>query len=448
MVDFAQSPATPKSNKHTFTMSDLEKLKFPCLDVSGENYIVWALEASNYLCADGLGYTIEDGFTLPSGTAQNDLGKQKDAAKAVCLLLRHVHKDLKFNYLEERNPSAIWSSLKLRFDTDRKQAILPLLNDEWNKLCFYNFKSVTEYASKLYSIASELSWCGRKLSESEKIDKTLTTFNPAERILSTQYRRMNHDTFDKLVAALLLDEKHGLLLQRNHDERRLPANTPGPNQRTPEVNYGDADRRNGRGGKGRFSRGGKKPWQRNKRNQRWNNGSRRQFSGGKGKYKGKYDHRSNSSNTCNKCGMSGHFTNDCRTNAFHCKLYQESKRQRKDKTEHNRGKSSPSRKVSFMTDFSDDSDSESHCVEIYSSETDAGSAHCLIDSGTTHAILNDARFFVNLESTRAPRRIKTLGGDIAIARGSGRAQVRLPKGTVIDIDHAIYAPSATLFLQL
>jgi hypothetical protein len=35
---------------------------------------------------------------------------------------------------------------------------------------------------------------------------------------------MNHDTFDKLVATLLLDEKHGLLLQQNHDERRLPSN--------------------------------------------------------------------------------------------------------------------------------------------------------------------------------------------------------------------------------
>jgi hypothetical protein len=31
---------------------------------------------------------------------------------------------------------------------------------------------------------------------------------------------MNHETFDKFIATLLLDEKRGLLLQRNRYERR------------------------------------------------------------------------------------------------------------------------------------------------------------------------------------------------------------------------------------
>src|SRR5690349_2494545 len=138
--------------------------------------------------------------------------------------------------------------------------MLPLLNDEWNKLCFYNFKTVTEYATKLYSITSELSWCGLKLSESDKIEKTRTTFNPAERILSTQYQRMSHGTFDKLVAALLLDEKYGLLLQRNRHERRLPSNPPDQRQGTPEVHYGDAGNR-GRSGKSKSN--GKRRWKQN-----------------------------------------------------------------------------------------------------------------------------------------------------------------------------------------
>lgn len=57
-----------------------------------------------------------------------------------------------------------------------------------------------------------------------------------------QYRRMNHDTFDKLVAALLIDEKYGLLLQGNHDERRLSRNPPGLPQGTPEANFGGTGR--------------------------------------------------------------------------------------------------------------------------------------------------------------------------------------------------------------
>ncbi|KAJ0400012.1 hypothetical protein ATCC90586_008118 [Pythium insidiosum] len=50
--------------------------------------------------------------------------------------------------------------------------------------------------------------CTGKMSEAEKIEKTLSTFSPAERILAAQHRKANFETSDKLVAALLLDKKH------------------------------------------------------------------------------------------------------------------------------------------------------------------------------------------------------------------------------------------------
>lgn len=415
-------------------MSDLEKLKFPALDVGGTNYIVWALEANNYLCADGIGNTVDENFELPFGSGAQDETMRKNAARAVCLLLRHLHKDLKMNYLEERNPAVIWKSLRLRFDTDRKQAMLPLLNDEWNKLCFYNFKTVTEYATKLYSITSELSWCGRKLSDADKIEKTLSTFNPAERILATQYRRMNHDTFDKLVAVLLLDEKHGLLLQRNHDERRLPGNPPGQTQGTPEVNYGDSGNRS-HGGKSKFKpfRGSKKEWKQH-------GGKSHRRVGGKGKVHGGRTSKS-PRGSCHKCGLEGHWANNCRTPAFHCKLFQQSKLQStQDKS---KTSSPPERKVAFMTDFSDDDDAESHCIESFSNMTIEDEAHCLIDCATTHVILTDKRFFISLDESNTPSNIKTVGGVVSIARGSGHARVVLPNGTSIDIEKAIYAPESS-----
>jgi hypothetical protein len=218
-------------------MSNLEKLKFPPLEIGGSNYIVWALEARHHLCANGLDGSVEDDFVLPEKSDPNEQAIRQKASKAVCLLLRHVHPDLKSNYLEENNPAVIWKSLKHRFSTDRKQTMLPLLNDEWNKLCFYNFKTVTEYSTALYKIVTELSWCGKKISDAEKIEKTLSTFNPAERILSMQHRNANYETFDRLVAALLLEEKQGLLLQRNHDERPVPGNAASA-AKPAEANYG------------------------------------------------------------------------------------------------------------------------------------------------------------------------------------------------------------------
>jgi hypothetical protein len=111
-------------------MANLEKLKFPALEIGGGNFIVWSLELMNNLCAEGISETVEENFVLPTGSTARDVTIRKDAARAVCMILRHLHQDLKFNYLEERNPAVVWTSLRLRFDTDRKQAMLPLLNDE------------------------------------------------------------------------------------------------------------------------------------------------------------------------------------------------------------------------------------------------------------------------------------------------------------------------------
>ena len=179
-------------------MSSLEKLKFPALLISGTNYVIWALEAYNYLVAEGLDETIHPDFELTEGNTKSDQTIRSKSAKAICLLLRHLQQDLKANYLGEKNPKVVWESLKLRFDTDRKQSLLPLLVDEWNKLCFYNYKTVTEYSTTVYRITTELNWCGKKIDDAEKIEKTLSTFNPAERILSMQHRQANYQIFDKL----------------------------------------------------------------------------------------------------------------------------------------------------------------------------------------------------------------------------------------------------------
>ena len=106
-------------------------------------------------------------------------------------------------------------------------------------------------------------------------------------------------------------------------------------------------------------------------------------------------------------------------------------------------KKSTDAKASFMNDYSDDSGTESNLVESYSNMDIDGASHCLIDSGTTHVILTDKRFFTNIDASSAPRSVKTLGGTVSIAEGAGKAQVVLPNGTVIAIEKAIYAPKAS-----
>jgi len=107
-------------------------------------------------------------------------------------------------------------------------------------------------------------------------------------------------------------------------------------------------------------------------------------------------------------------------------------------------KKTPGRRATFMTDFSDDSDGETHCVEVYGSTADEDEKTlCLVDCATTHVILKDRRFFKNIDSTLAPSNIKTIGGRTSIARGAGQAEVSLPNGTIIKIDHAIYAPMSS-----
>lgn len=67
---------------------------------------------------------------------------------------------------------------------------------------------------------------------------------------------------------------------------------------------------------------------------------------------------------------------------------------------------------------------------------------CIIDSGTTHTILRDRRLFESINTAQTTE-IRTIGNSVSIIEGHGPARLRLPRGTVLQIQHAIYAPNAT-----
>lgn len=62
-------------------MSNLAKLEFVALDITGKNYLSWVLDAEIHLDAKGLGDTIKE----------DNQSSNQDMAKAMIFLRHHLH---------------------------------------------------------------------------------------------------------------------------------------------------------------------------------------------------------------------------------------------------------------------------------------------------------------------------------------------------------------------
>ena len=131
-----------------------------------------------------------------------------DEAKYATLhfLRHHLHPDLKNEYMMEENPRTLWVALKERYD-QQKAIILPEARREWSLLRLMDFKSVAEYDSAIHKICSKLLFCDQLVNDEEKIEKTLSTFLPSNRLLQQQYRRHNYAKYSDLIYDLLQVEK-------------------------------------------------------------------------------------------------------------------------------------------------------------------------------------------------------------------------------------------------
>lgn len=75
-------------------MANLTKLDFHALDISGNNFMSWALDAEMHLEAQNLGSAIkEDGDATP-----------QNKVKAMIFLRHHLHQRLKDEYLTVKDP--------------------------------------------------------------------------------------------------------------------------------------------------------------------------------------------------------------------------------------------------------------------------------------------------------------------------------------------------------
>ncbi|XP_020271965.1 uncharacterized protein LOC109847131 [Asparagus officinalis] len=154
-------------------MSNITKREFAELAVDGSNYLTWALDVEIYLDSCDLGSTIV--------LASQSTSAQK--AKTLIFLRHHLNKDLKNEYLTEKD---------------------------------HDFKSMTEYNSTLHRIVSQLKLCKQNITEDELIKKTLSTFHA-------------------------IAEKHNQLMMRNHNAR------PVGSQALPEAHAANQSNTHGRG---------------------------------------------------------------------------------------------------------------------------------------------------------------------------------------------------------
>ncbi|CAN6722095.1 unnamed protein product [Malus baccata var. baccata] len=165
-------------------MSNLNKLDFTVLNVSGMNYLKWVQDVKLHLTAKNL----------------------------------HIHDALQIEYLVEEDPRALWVTLADHFD-HQNDIFLPEARHDWQHLHFQDFKFVNEYNYDVGRIRSLLKFCNETLTEEDPLEKTYSTFSTSNIVLQQQYRAQKFTKFSDLISVLLLAEKQNQLLMKNHQAR-------------------------------------------------------------------------------------------------------------------------------------------------------------------------------------------------------------------------------------
>ena len=83
-------------------MSNIEKIKFPALDITGANYIQWTANVKRHLKSMGALTTLEEGNEC----------SEEIKAKADVFLHQHLDEKLEFEYSNCDDPSILWKESK------------------------------------------------------------------------------------------------------------------------------------------------------------------------------------------------------------------------------------------------------------------------------------------------------------------------------------------------
>ncbi|KQK21425.1 hypothetical protein BRADI_1g60675v3 [Brachypodium distachyon] len=180
-------------------MSAITKREFDELAQHGGNYLAWATDVEIWLEGKQLLSLIDlGGKGAPAATSAEN-------AQALQFLRHQLCTTLNIEYMADRRALALWTALKRRFER-LKYSTQPQAEAEWARLRFADFRSVGEYNSALHRICTRLQLCGVTVTDSQKIEKTLSTFHPDA---------ANYKEYSELIDILQVAEAHDEVLKKN-----------------------------------------------------------------------------------------------------------------------------------------------------------------------------------------------------------------------------------------
>jgi hypothetical protein len=122
--------------------------------------------------------------------------------QALFIIQNHLHPDLKSEYVMEEEHHSLWVALQGHYE-QQKAILLPEANHEWTQIRLQDFKYIEDYNHAIHKVYDKLQFCEREPSEEDKIEKTLQTILPSDRVSQHQYRARNYQCYVDLICDLL-----------------------------------------------------------------------------------------------------------------------------------------------------------------------------------------------------------------------------------------------------
>jgi hypothetical protein len=160
----------------------------------------------------------------------DDEASSQNKVKTMIFLCRHLHEELKIEYITIKDPLILWKNLKDKYD-HQKTVILLKAHYDWIHLQLLDFKSVSKYNSAMFNISSKWKLCGDNITNDNMLEKKIfSTFHASNMLLQQQYREWGFKKYFELISCLLMAEQNNKLLMKNHESR------PSGSAPFPEVN--------------------------------------------------------------------------------------------------------------------------------------------------------------------------------------------------------------------